>query len=463
MNILIYLIIIFLIISYFKNQNEYFQNINELGSMIVRIHSENKIFDFLEPYNTLNTSSSIGTGFFIDKNIILTAAHVVEDAIKIEVSVPTIGKKKFDVEIVCVNLDYDFAILKTKTIHVNKYFKLADSNKVKSGDKTLALGYPLGQENLKITTGTKSGIHEGMIQTDTAINPGNSGGPLLDEKYEVIGINVSGILEANNVGYAVPINIVKIYKDRMLQSKEKIIYTPILGGNLTTTYKEQLQYLNSNKEGMYILDIHKEGPLDLAGLKEGDLLTKFNNYNIDRFGQVKVEWYYEKISLFVLLMNYLVGTSINIEYIRDGKIFNSKIILQPSSFYKIRHIYPNFEKVKYNIIAGMVFMNLSKQHLNLIWNPEICKYGLRKNQTKNKIVLTNVMKASYVNNLELISPGLILDEINDEDVNTIDEMNEIIKKSNKNIIFKFSNNIEIILDKNKIEIENKFLKNQFNY
>ena len=106
--------------------------------------------------------------------------------------------------------------------------KLGDSNKIKSGNKVIAVGYPLGQDKIKLTSGI-SGIHEGEIQTDAPINPGNSGGPLLNESNEVIGINVSGYTNADNIGYAVPINRYKLYENEMIEPKNKLISKPIMG------------------------------------------------------------------------------------------------------------------------------------------------------------------------------------------------------------------------------------------
>ncbi len=86
-----------------------------------------------------------------------------------------------------------------------EYFNLEDSDKAVSGIEVVAIGFPLGQNNIKITRGIISGRQDGDIQTDTPINPGNSGGPLL-YKNKVVGIIKSIMTRSNNVGNAIPIN-----------------------------------------------------------------------------------------------------------------------------------------------------------------------------------------------------------------------------------------------------------------
>ena len=81
---------------------------------------------------------------------------------------------------------------------------------VRRSDEVLALGYPLGQQSLKSTTGVISGREQHLIQMSAAINPGNSGGPLLNVNGEVVGINSAIIQGAQNVGYIIPINDLKM-------------------------------------------------------------------------------------------------------------------------------------------------------------------------------------------------------------------------------------------------------------
>ena len=83
------------------------------------------------------------------------------------------------------------------------------------GEDAIAQGFPKGQDNIKYTKGIISGRQFGKIQTDTPINPGNSGGPLLSGN-KVIGINSSGFLMANNIGYATPISYFYLLKKNYL-------------------------------------------------------------------------------------------------------------------------------------------------------------------------------------------------------------------------------------------------------
>lgn len=105
-----------------------------------------------------------------------------------------------------------------------KYLNLGDSDNIKLGQKTYAIGNPIGVEFQRtVTAGIISGkdrtvkleeeknetYMEDLIQTDATINPGNSGGPLINNSGELIGINTIKIEDAEGIGFAVPINIIK--------------------------------------------------------------------------------------------------------------------------------------------------------------------------------------------------------------------------------------------------------------
>ena len=119
--------------------------------------------------------------------------------------------------------DLDLAIVKITASNL-KYITLGDSDNIKIGQKAYAIGNPIGVEFQRtVTSGIISGINrtikiddengesymEDLIQTDATINPGNSGGPLINSKGEVIGVNSVKITNAEGIGFALPINIVK--------------------------------------------------------------------------------------------------------------------------------------------------------------------------------------------------------------------------------------------------------------
>lgn len=160
---------------------------------------------------------SCGTGCIIDKRgIILTSAHVLEDDSNIVVTMSNgqdytarimtkLGEKK------------DIALLKIDVPRDLKTVKMGNSEKVKVGQKVLAIGNPFGFTGT-LTQGIISRIdyEKNRLQTDAAINPGSSGGPLLNKDGEIIGINQAIYNPDNNIsnigiGFAIPINLVKEY------------------------------------------------------------------------------------------------------------------------------------------------------------------------------------------------------------------------------------------------------------
>jgi len=160
---------------------------------------------------------SSGTGCIIDpKGLILTSSHVITGAPSVQVTLHT--GEVFKGEIVSVmGKENDLALIKINSQKMLPVIAFGDSEKVRVGQKVLALGNPFGFNNT-LTTGIVSRIDyaKKKIQTDAAINPGNSGGPIINIKGEVIGISQSIYNPDNNVsnigiGFAVPINEAKSF------------------------------------------------------------------------------------------------------------------------------------------------------------------------------------------------------------------------------------------------------------
>lgn len=165
----------------------------------------------------LSDGLSCGTGCIIDKSgIILTSAHVIDIGKTIIVTMNN-GQNYNAKVLKHLGENKDIALLKINAPFNFKTVKLGDSEKIKVGQKVLAIGNPFGFSGT-LTQGIVSRIDyaKNRIQTDAAINPGSSGGPLLNTKGEIIGINQAIYNPDNNIsnigiGFATPINLIKEY------------------------------------------------------------------------------------------------------------------------------------------------------------------------------------------------------------------------------------------------------------
>ena len=210
------------------------------------------------------------------------------------------------------------------------YITLGDSDNLKIGEKTYAIGNPIGVEFQRtVTSGIISGINrtvkieeekdtsymEDLIQTDATINPGNSGGPLINSKGEVIGINSIKIEEAEGIGFAVPINIVKPIIESF--SKNGSFDEAYLG--IFAYDKQVTNYLESEidfQNGIYIAQISSDGPSYLSGLKVGDIITKIDDISINKMSELRGYIYTKK-----------PGDEVNISFLRNKREHNVKIKL----------------------------------------------------------------------------------------------------------------------------------------
>ena len=188
----------------------------------IREKTPSEIYEKINPAivsvdSHLSEGISCGTGCIIDKNgTILTSAHVLEDGK--EIIVTTSNGEDYNAKIIKkLGKNKDVALLKIDTARELKTVKLGNSEKIKVGEKVLAIGNPFGFSGT-LTQGIISRIDysKNRIQTDAAINPGSSGGPLLNSNGEIIGINQAIYNPDNNIsnvgiGFATPINLVREY------------------------------------------------------------------------------------------------------------------------------------------------------------------------------------------------------------------------------------------------------------
>jgi len=238
-----------------------------------------------------------GSGFIIDRRgYILTNNHVVAKAQKLTVT--TAKGKKIDATLVGRDPRSDLAVIRIPPGDVEAVATLGDSDKLRPGQKAIAIGNPFGLSHT-LTTGIISALHrsirteegneiEDLIQTDAAINPGNSGGPLLDSNGDVIGINtaifsLSGGYQG--IGFAIPINLAKRVATQLITSGR--VARPWLGisGLSLSPYLAESLGLNV-KEGVLVVQVVPGGPAYRAGLKGGDREVLIRGFRIALGGDI---------------------------------------------------------------------------------------------------------------------------------------------------------------------------------
>ena len=472
-----YLLFSFILIFIINNlciKEKYVSNpemIDLYNKTIVRIRTQKKAFNWIEPYINNSSFESIGTGFFIDlEGYIITNYHVINNSLKIYIQIPIYGNKTFDTKLISVYPKLDLALLQIQNFKNENKLELGKSNLLKRGEEVLAVGYPLGQTKIKMTSGIVSGFQNGDIQTDSAINRGNSGGPLI-KNNKVIGINYSGYDEAQNVSYAIPVDYFKIVENEMRNNE--FIDFPILACTFNNTNEVIMKRRKLCKEGYYISNILSNGTMDLAGVKKGDILCAFDGIPIDNYGEL----YLKSLDIKFHINDYLkykkVGDEIDIIIIRDkvNKRLKKKIRLLSNNFYQIRYRYPKYENIDYLIIGGMVIMELANNHFGeekIEKTTIIKKYDKIEQKTEKKLIITKILKGSKLSEYNIFTAPNILKEVNHSPVYDMDTLYNAIKnveKDNGDMYMSFltENDKFYVSELKKIKQEELFLSKELNY
>jgi len=265
-----------------------------------------------------------GSGFvFTGDGFILTNSHVVQNARKLDVSLP--DGRSFQADVVGDDPDTDLAVIRISAPDLTAV-ELGDSQHLRVGQLVIAVGNPYGFQysvtagvvsalgrSLRSTTGR---LIDSVIQTDAALNPGNSGGPLVNSSGEVIGVNTAIILPAQGICFSIAVNTAKFVAGRLMTyGRVKRSYLGIAGMD-APLHRRVVRFHGLEVEtGFLATSIETGGPGARAGLRENDVIVAFDGcavHGIDDLHQ--------------LLTEERIGTKFDMTVIRHTEKLELKVI-----------------------------------------------------------------------------------------------------------------------------------------
>ena len=273
---------------------------------------------------------ALGSGVIIDaaKGYVVTNNHVVDNATVIKVQLS--DGRKFDAKVVGKDPRSDIALVQIQDPKNLTAIKLADSDALRVGDYTVAIGNPFGLGET-VTSGIVSALgrsglnaenYENFIQTDAAINRGNSGGALVNLNGELIGINTAILApDGGNIGigFAIPSNMVKNLTSQMVEyGQVKRGELGIMGTELNSELAKAMKV--DAQRGAFVSQVMANSSAAKAGIKAGDVITSLNGKPISSFAALRAQ-----------VGTMPVGSKISLGLLRDGKPVTVNLELQQSS------------------------------------------------------------------------------------------------------------------------------------
>lgn len=273
-------------------------------------------------------SEGAGSGIIVGKNdtelLIATNNHVVSGAEEVSVCFDDSEDSVVSAKVKGTDSGNDLAIVSVALSDISddilsniKIATIGDSDSVSVGDQVVAIGNALGYGQ-SVTTGiisaldrevTIDNVTSKLIQTDAAINPGNSGGALLNMKGELIGINSAkyASAEVEGMGYAIPVATAKPILDNLMTRETRELASEDEAGYLGVSVQDVSEEASSAygiPAGAYLAAVEENGAAAKAGIKQGDIITKFDGLSISGASELKstIAYYKEGETVEVVYM-----------------------------------------------------------------------------------------------------------------------------------------------------------------
>jgi Do/DeqQ family serine protease len=304
---------------------------------VVHVHTkammgqpDNPIMEWFygDRYSRPREVSGYGSGVIISGDgYIITNNHVVENAESVDVTLN--DKRTFTAQVIGRDPSSDIALIKIKADNL-PYIKYGDSEQLRLGEWVLAVGNPFNLTST-VTAGIVSakgrsftlpdGTYriESYIQTDAALNMGNSGGALVNTKGLLVGIT-SAIISPNGAyagnSFAIPVTIVKKVVDDLKEFGE--VQRALIGVNIRDVVSDDADKQKlSEVKGVLVTGIIEDGSAEAAGLKENDVIVKFDGLDVSTTSELQ-----EQVG------KRRPGDKATVTYLRNGKEITVPIIMK---------------------------------------------------------------------------------------------------------------------------------------
>jgi Do/DeqQ family serine protease len=353
-------------------------------------------------------AQSAGSGVIIaEGGYIVTNNHVIDNASEIEVTLH--DNREYKGTLVGTDPNTDIAVIKIDEKDL-PFVRFGDSDKVRIGEWVLAVGNPF-ELTSTVTAGIVSakgrnigilreryGI-ESFIQTDAAVNPGNSGGALVNLRGELIGINTAIATPTGTyAGYsfAVPVSLVKKVVDDLVEYG--VVQRAVLGIEIVNVNDPRLEADVDELTGVYVNNVYEKSAAELAGLKEGDVITEINKTKVTNVAELQD-----------LVARNRPGDVVDVTYIRDGKTKTvSAKLKNPDNEVKI------VRKDDAYSIEGASLRNATEDEL-------------KEYEVQNGIIIENIGNGKWKD--AGIKDGFLIISINNRPLTNINELRAMLRDS----------------------------------
>jgi len=438
---------------------------------IVKIYTTAKISNYQAPWSS-SMRSSTGSGAIIEGGYILTNAHVVANQAFMEVQ--RYGqRKRYIAKVYAVSHQADLALLK---VEEKAFFEgvtpLTFGELPNVEQRIVVYGYPMGGSTLSATIGVVSRVehhtyaHSGetflAVQVDAAVNPGNSGGPALSDG-KIVGVVMQVISKSQNIGYLVPVTLVKHFIEDMKDNKYDGFADLGLGTQKLENPAIRRYYgLDDNVSGKLINKVVHNSTL--AGILEvGDILTSVDGHNIENDGTVEFRKHeYTYFHYFVDL--YQMGDTVELGVIRNRIPMKVNALLKYTSddMYLVKTT--RYDTMpSYFVYGGYIFSPLTR---NLILSTKRNRLKLSnlasqwQESDKDEVVVLLKVLASDISRGDNDFGMWPIDKVNGETFKDFEEFYEKMEAvTARYIVLQDKQGVQVIIDKKEAQAkQNEILK-----
>jgi S1-C subfamily serine protease len=441
---------------------------------IVKIYNVAKVPNYQSPWSS-SMRSSTGSGAIIEGGFILTNAHVVANQAFLEVQ--RYGeRKRYIAKVYAVSHQADLALLKVKD---EAFFKGVTPLKFGSlpevEQKIVVYGYPMGGNTLSATIGVVSRVehhvyaHSGesflAVQVDAAVNPGNSGGPALSDG-KIVGVVMQVISKSQNIGYLVPVTMVKHFLDDMKDGHYDGFADLGLGTQKLENPAMRRYYgLDENVTGKLIDKVvYNSSSANI--LKEGDIITAIDGHNIENDGTVEFRRH-EYTDFYYFVDQHQMGEKVKLDIIRDQKPMQVEVPLTMTGddMYLVKTTRYD-EMPTYVIYGGYVFSPLTRNLIRSTNRNRLklsCLAGKWQEKEKDEVVVLLKVLASDISRGDNNFGMWPIDKVNGKPFKNFKEFFAMMENLKEPYYFLEDNDgVKVIIDRKEAQKRQKEILRKYN-